>query len=78
MERETLRGLGFLSFMGQMAMIMVISVGGGFYFGRLLDGFFQTGLLFTLGLLPLGAAGGVMALYRLVERLNRSQKRRRG
>ncbi|MGI6034672.1 MAG: AtpZ/AtpI family protein [Limnochordia bacterium] len=57
--------------MTQIGAIMVVSVSLGVYLGRLIDLYLGTQVLFTMILLVLGAVGGFVSVYRLVQALEK-------
>jgi ATP synthase protein I len=71
MQRKFGRGIGYLSLMTQIGAIMVVSVSLGVYLGRLIDLYLGTQVLFTMILLVLGAVGGFVSVYRLVQALEK-------
>jgi ATP synthase protein I len=71
MQRKFRRGIGYLSLMTQIGAIMVVSVSLGVYLGRLIDLYLGTQVLFTMILLVLGAVGGFVSVYRLVQALEK-------
>jgi len=63
--------LGYLALVTQLGLTMMVCVYLGFRLGVGVDGFFGTGMLFTLAGSLLGTATGFVAAYRLVVRVIR-------
>ena len=66
-----------LALIGQLGLIMVLCVLGGFLAGDYLDRQLNTDRILTVVLLLAGIAGGMLAVYRLVMRAVEGDQRER-